>query len=173
MNVGALFFGVLIGAPLGLGIAFLLFGNLLNRSNNHGDSVGENSRYTGGIIFSSQEDKKLHKTDEQDAYITMHTKYLPQDPRCPCRKKNAATGKTGRRGSSLCSPGCSSGADSARRTGIPFLHGIPGCPGRNPGTGRSDGPVRAGIFDSGSDHARFFGAGRTYRPDRAGLRKLR
>ena len=80
MNVGALFFGVLIGAPLGLGMAFLLFGNLLNRSNNHGDSVGENSRYTGGIIFSSQEDKKLHKTDDQEAYITMHTKYLPQDP---------------------------------------------------------------------------------------------
>ena len=80
MNGGALFFGVLIGAPLGLGMAFLLFGNLLNRSNNHGDSVGENSRYTGGIIFSSEEDKKLHKTDEQDAYITMHTKYLPQDP---------------------------------------------------------------------------------------------
>jgi len=61
-------------------MAFLLFGNLLNRSNNHGDSVGENSRYTGGIIFSSQEDKKLHKTDDQEAYITMHTKYLPQDP---------------------------------------------------------------------------------------------
>lgn len=80
MNIGALFFGVLIGAPLGLGMAFLLFGNLLNRSNNHGDSVGENSRYTGGIIFSSQEDKKLHKTDDQEAYITMHTKYLPQDP---------------------------------------------------------------------------------------------
>lgn len=80
MNGVALFFAIIVGAPLGLGVAFTLFGSLLNRSNNHGDSVGESRIYTGGIIFSSQEDKKLYKTDAQNEYISLHAKSLPTDP---------------------------------------------------------------------------------------------
>lgn len=80
MNGVALFFGILMGAPLGVGVAFLIFGSLLNRSNNHGDSVGENSRYTGGIAYSAQLDKKLQKADKQSEFLNTYYVPLSSDP---------------------------------------------------------------------------------------------
>ena len=80
MNGVALFFGILMGGSLGVGVAFLIFGSLLNRSNNHGDSVGETSRYTGGIAYSAQIDKKLHKADSQSEFLNTYYVPLQSDP---------------------------------------------------------------------------------------------
>ena len=80
MNGVALFFGILMGGSLGVGVAFLIFGSLLNRSNNHGDSVGENSRYTGGIAYSAQLDKKLHKAESQSEFLNTYYVPLQSDP---------------------------------------------------------------------------------------------
>ena len=80
MNGVALFFGILMGGSLGVGVAFLIFGSLLNRSNNHGDSVGENSRYTGGIAYSAQIDKKLNKAENQSEFLNTYYVPLQMDP---------------------------------------------------------------------------------------------
>lgn len=76
----ALFLGILMGGSVGVGLAFLIFGSLLNRSNNHGDYVGENSKYTGGIGYSAQIDKSLHKQDAQSAFLNTYYKPLYPDP---------------------------------------------------------------------------------------------
>ena len=80
MNGVALSFGILTGGSLGGGVAFLIFGSLLNRSNNHGDSVGETSRYTGGIAYSAQLDKKLHKAESQSEFLNTYYVPLQSDP---------------------------------------------------------------------------------------------
>ena len=80
MNGVAIFLGILMGGSLGVGVAFLIFGSLLNRSNNHGDSVGENSRYTGGIAYSAQLDKKLHKAESQSEFLNTYYVPLQSDP---------------------------------------------------------------------------------------------
>ncbi len=75
-----MFLGILMGGSLGVGLAFLIFGSLLNRSNNHGDSLGENSRYTGGIAYSARIDKSLHKPAAQTEFLNTYYTPLYPDP---------------------------------------------------------------------------------------------
>lgn len=76
----SMFLGILMGGSLGVGLAFLIFGSLLNRSNNHGDSLGENSRYTGGIAYSARIDKSLHKPAAQTEFLNTYYTPLYPDP---------------------------------------------------------------------------------------------
>lgn len=76
----ALFLGLLMGGSLGFGIAFMILGSMLDSSNNHGDSIGETRRYTGGIAYTAQLDKKLHREGDQDQFLHDFYQPLYQDP---------------------------------------------------------------------------------------------
>ncbi|MBR5974445.1 MAG: hypothetical protein IK020_04590 [Clostridiales bacterium] len=63
---------IIMGAPLGIGIAFLLFGSMLNKSNNLGDSRSKNEEFTSEIFYLSQENHMSHSAAKFTAYAEMN-----------------------------------------------------------------------------------------------------
>ena len=77
-EVLSLIFALVLGLPLGCGIAFTFWGSLLNRSNTHGDYVGESSKYTKGLKYTDRADK-INKKNQRDLYITANYKPLQKE----------------------------------------------------------------------------------------------
>ena len=57
---------LVLSIGLGFGLACLIFASLLSRSNDIGNSIGEASHYTGGVIFDRRQDKI--KKSEKDTF---------------------------------------------------------------------------------------------------------
>ena len=74
----SLIFALGLGGAIGCGVAFTFWGSILNRSNNHGDYVGESSKYTKGLKYSDRSDR-IKKKDERELYISAHYKALHKD----------------------------------------------------------------------------------------------
>ena len=78
MNGLALFLALVLGAPLGCGLALKFFGTMPNESNNHGDYVGATSKYAMGVKYTAIQDKHLHKSGDQAFFIDSNYKELKQ-----------------------------------------------------------------------------------------------
>ena len=78
LEIVSLILALILGVPLGCGIAFSFWGSLLSRSNTHGDYVGESSKYTKGLKYSDSS-TGIRKKAERDRYITVHYKALQKD----------------------------------------------------------------------------------------------
>ena len=57
---------LILSIGLGFGLACLIFASLLAKSNDIGNSIGEASHYTGGVIFDRRQDRI--KKSEKDTF---------------------------------------------------------------------------------------------------------
>ena len=66
----------IMGAPLGVGIAFLIFGSMLDKSNNMGDSRLKSEEFTSDIIYLSEENRMPHNDAKFSSYVEMNIEAL-------------------------------------------------------------------------------------------------
>ena len=56
---------LLMGAPIGVGVAFMILSAILNKSNNMGDSRAEIRDFSSEIVYLSQENNMKHSVVRQ------------------------------------------------------------------------------------------------------------
>ena len=85
MGVGSWIIGILLGVPSAAGIALLIAGSALNKSNNFGDSKGEISNFAdkNGFVILAKQDRVKANTP---VGIYDYTPLPPQEtpPAQPC-----------------------------------------------------------------------------------------
>ena len=67
---------ILMGAPIGVGVAFMILSAILNKSNNMGDSRAEIRDFSSEIVYLSQENNMKHNIQLFVSYTDMNYETL-------------------------------------------------------------------------------------------------
>lgn len=67
---------LMMAASLGIGISFLIFGSMLNSSNNLGDSISKSEEFSSEIFYLSQENNMPRNDAKFTSYVEMNIETL-------------------------------------------------------------------------------------------------
>ena len=103
---------LLMGAPIGVGVAFMILSAILNKSNNMGDSRAEIRDFSSEIVYLSQENNMKHNIQLFVSYTDMNYEMLTKSRDYLDRAANRLHGHPGVMVSRYI-PGADGEADSA------------------------------------------------------------